>query len=365
MSTRRKRRCRTSRRSMVGLLLGIIVAIMVAPFSGLLLVSGHDTGVAHAQQGNQDNPQGGFGANDPNPRSEFWRAVRQGDAGYSAVSGPEANVLINSSGENWRAFRNGPLATYGVWILGAAVVACLLVLLIRGSIKIEGGRSGLTVPRWNLFERVLHWYVAILFLFLMVTGLSLLYGRAVLIPLIGKDAFAAFANLCKILHNYLGPFFGAGLLIMILIWLKDNLPKKIDFVWFAKGGGILSKDHASAGRVNGGEKAWYWVVVFVGLTVVVTGLVMNFPQYGQTRGQMQLAHLIHVGSAMIVSAVFLGHWYIATIGTEGTLEGMVDGRVDEQWAKQHHDLWVEELRERGITGERNESLPGGAQTRST
>jgi len=249
---------------------------------------------------------------------------------------------------------------------GAIVAVLLLTLLIRGRVKIEGGRSGLTVPRWSVLERVMHWYVAILFLFLMVTGLSLLYGRVVLIPLIGKDAFAAYAALCKTLHNYLGPFFGAGLVLMILVWMKMNLVNKLDLIWFAKGGGMLSKEHASAGRVNGGEKAWYWIMAITGLAAVATGLILDFPQFGQDRGQMQLAHLIHVGSSLIISAVFLGHWYLATIGTEGTLEAMTEGRVDEQWAKQHHDLWVEELREKGVTGERVQyGSSGNPQPRST
>ncbi len=339
------------RRALVGFLAGVVVAILLAPFSGLLLVDSMQSGVAHAQSAGSGQAEGSAESG-VNPRSNFWRAVREGQGGYSAVSGQETNVLINAGGENWRAIRNGPVATYGSWLMAGVAVALLLLFLFRGQVKIEGGRSGLTLLRWNVFERVLHWYVAILFVILMISGLSLLYGRVALIPVIGKDAFAAYAGLCKTLHNYLGPFFAAGLVLMLLVWLKDNIVRAHDLQWFAKGGGIIGKGHPSAGKCNGGEKAWYWLLVVVGLAMVASGLVLDFPQYGQDRGQMQLAHVIHAASSLVVCAFFLGHLYIGTIGTEGALEGMVNGRVDEQWAKQHHDLWFEELREEGVTGER-------------
>jgi formate dehydrogenase subunit gamma len=239
-------------------------------------------------------------AEEANPRANFWRAVRKGDAGYSAVSGQETGVLIQNGGENWRALRNGPLTLYGGWFLVGVAVAILLFYLVRGTVKLERGRSGLTVPRWSAFERIVHWYTAMLFLLLMITGLSLLFGRYLLIPMIGKDAFAAWAGLAKQLHNYAGPFFAAGLLVELLKWVRHNIPKKVDAEWFARGGGMVGSKHPPAGRMNGGEKLWFWILATVGITMVASGFVLNFPNFEQTRGRSRLAWAWpHLGPAPV------------------------------------------------------------------
>jgi formate dehydrogenase subunit gamma len=177
--------------------------------------------------------------------------------------------------------------------------------------------------------------------------------------MIGKDAFAAWAGLAKQLHNYAGPFFAAGLLVELLKWVRYNIPKKVDAEWFARGGGMVGSKHPPAGRMNGGEKLWFWILATVGITMVASGFVLNFPNFEQTRGQMQLAHMIHTATAMVVMAVALGHIYIGTLGTEGAIQGMTTGRVDAEWAKQHHDLWYQDLLERGVRPEPEAEQRGG------
>ncbi|MGF1527617.1 MAG: formate dehydrogenase subunit gamma [Candidatus Competibacterales bacterium] len=316
-----------------GFLLLMLAVSALLPLTGWLLV---DEATAQSAAG------------DVNQRSEFWRAVRQGNSGYTAVTGQETSVLIQNGGENWRALRQGPVVFFGSAIIIAMLAAIGVFYLIRGTITLEGGRSGLTVERWPLFERVLHWYTAILFLILAVTGLSLLFGRELMIPILGKDAFAAYALAAKNVHNYLGPFFAVGLVVEIVLWMRHNIPSRHDLVWFAKGGGMVGHAHPPAGRMNGGEKVWFWLLVVFGLAMIITGFILNFPQYGQTRDVMQVSHLIHTASALVLIAVALGHIYIATLGTEGALEGMTSGRVDVAWAKQHHDLWLEELEAKGV-----------------
>ncbi len=298
-------------------------------------------------------------AAETNPRSDYWRQVRKGVEGYSAVQGQESNELIEGRGQVWRQIRNGPLATYGSWLLGFTLLALSLLYLIRGPLKMAQPR-GMTVPRWSLFERVLHWYTAVLFLLLAFTGLCLLYGRALLIPLMGHEAFASFATLCKAMHNYSGPWFIAGLLLMLAIWFKDNLPRMVDLKWFLEFGGMIGNKHPSAHRMNGGEKAWFWTLFVAGIALSVTGLVLDFPNFGQERAFLQVSHVIHLIAALVLISFALGHIYIATLGTEGALQGMINGRVDANWAKQHHDLWYRELMKKGIKAER--AKPGKGST---
>lgn len=314
----------------------MLLAVAVAPFSGLLLT---DSALAQTESA---APAG------DNPRSNFWRAVREGSGGYTAVQGPEAGILIQNSGENWRMLREGPVFEYGMYILLGMLGLIVLFYLLFGRARLDGGREFMTVERWSLFDRTLHWFTASLFIVLAITGLSLLYGRYVLIPYIGKDAFAAYAAVAKDLHNYLGPFFAVSLVIELLKWMRHNVPKWVDIVWLFKGGGLIGRAHPSAERMNGGEKIWYWLLFFVGLVLVASGFVLNFPIFGQTRADMQLAQLIHVATAFVLMAVAMGHIYIGTLGTEGSLEGMVTGRVDTRWAKQHHDIWYQQLLDKGV-----------------
>lgn len=281
-----------------------------------------------------------------NPRSQMWRKVREGVIGYSAVTGPEAGRLIQSSGEIWRRIRNGSLARYGARAMIATFAAIALFYLIRGQVKLTNERSGNKLLRWSTFERFIHWYTALLFLILVVTGLSILYGRSLLIPLLGHESFAAWASWAKIIHNYIGPLFMAGLFTMIVIWLKDNLPDKYDLDWFKAFGGLVGNKHPSAGRMNAGEKAWFWLLFWCGFLISLTGLVLDFPVIEQQRFLLQVMHIVHLSCATLLIIGALGHIYIGTIGTEGALEGMITGEVDETWAKQHHDLWVEEMVEK-------------------
>jgi len=283
-----------------------------------------------------------------NERANFWRAVRGGVEGYTAVQGPETNVLIQNGGENWRYLRTEVILQYGGYVILGMIGLIALFFVLVGRVKLEHGREGMTVERWSLFDRTLHWYTAILFIILSITGLSLLFGRELLIPYIGKDNFAAYAQIAKDIHNYLGPFFAVGLVLELLKWLPHNIPRWVDIVWFFKGGGLIGHGHPSSWRMNGGEKLWYWLLFIIGLALVASGLVLNFPLFGQTRADMQLAQLVHAGGSVVLIAVALGHIYIGTLGTEGSLEGMVTGRVDTEWAKQHHDLWYEELLAKGV-----------------
>lgn len=215
----------------------------------------------------------------------------------------------------------------------------------------------------------MHWYTAALFVLLAVTGLSMLFGRVVLIPLLGAQGFSLWATFSINAHNIAGPFFTLGVLAMLIFWLKNNIPNAVDLQWLKDGGGIIGNRHPSAGKANGGEKIWFWLVIFVGLLAVcMTGLALIgwFAQLGlsDARDTMQLMHQIHAIAALIWIVVFFGHAYIGTLGTEGALEGMTTGRVSAEWAKQHHDLWYAEVKHQAAQRDapaRDKTAPAGAQ----
>ena len=291
------------------------------------------------------------------PRGNFWREVRNGTAGYSAVKGEGANVLVQSGGTDWLAKRNGVLSQKLPWIIAVMAGVILLFHLFGGRNKLDkhGNLSGRKIKRWSWIERLVHWVTAISFITLAITGISMLIGKTALIPLLGKAGFASWAGLAISIHNYIGPLFSIGIVLMIVMWVWYNIPTRVDMKWLAAGGGLFKKNHPSAGRMNAGEKIWFWLLATVGVAVSVTGLIMVAPMLGfqlpagieTARANIQQANLIHGALGVIWTAIALGHIYIGTAGTEGAFEGMSTGYVSEEWAHQHHDLWAEKMVAKG------------------
>jgi formate dehydrogenase subunit gamma len=202
----------------------------------------------------------------------------------------------------------------------------------------------------------MHWYVAIAFIVLAITGLSLIFGKAILIPLMGKEGFAAWAQLAKPIHDYLSLPFAAGLFLLLLMWIGKNGLKSYDFEWLKSMGGAIGDGHPPAGFFNAGEKVFYWIVFLGGVAL--------FPNLETVRESMQFWHIIHASSGLFMIAVALGHIYLGSIGTEGVLEGMVSGEVDEGFAKQHHSLWYEEVKGSSAPAE-SEAAPGASSAAAT
>jgi formate dehydrogenase subunit gamma len=279
--------------------------------------------------------------------AEMWRGVRQGVQGYVSIPNKQAGVLVQSEGELWRNWRNGPVSTWGSWGLLGIIVVLALFFAVRGRIRVESGFSGRTIERFNGFERGVHWLTATAFILLALTGLVVLYGRYVLIPVLGPSAFSGLAQISKFIHNYVGFAFILGVVLTFVMWVPRNLPDRADLEWLKRGGGFFSKhSHPPARKFNAGQKLIFWSVVLFGGALCVTGILLLFPMWWSGLQQMQTAQLVHAVLGLVMIAVIIAHIYIGTIGMEGAFDAMGSGRVDVNWAIEHHDLWVEELRQR-------------------
>ncbi len=284
-----------------------------------------------------------IGADMSNPHANFWRVVRHGIPGFTTVSSAGHRILIQNGGENWREIRNSLIIRGSQWVMGLALLAMIIFYLYAGKDRLEKPRSGIKIERYSLSERILHWYTATLFIIMALTGLSLLLGRLALIPIFGHWAVSGYLTATKGLHNYCGPLLLVGILLEILIWVRFNIPKKDDLTWFKTMGGMFgSGPRPHSGKVNGGEKGWFWLVFVFGIASGVTGIIMDFPIWGQTRLTMEISHVIHASMGILFVTASFGHIYIGTIGAEGTFEGMWSGSVDVVWAQQHNDLWYAE-----------------------
>ena len=270
--------------------------------------------------------------------------LRELDRIQGRVSIPDkrSGVLEQPAGRDWRYFHNVTLR----WVGAIAIVGMLAILVIfyltRGMIRIESGRSGRTIIRFSGFERFVHWMTATCFVILAISGLNITFGRPLLLPLIGFEAFSAWSQWAKYAHNYLSFPFTIGVVLIFLMWIGGNIPNKVDVTWLKEGGGMVGHSHPPAYRFNAGQKAIYWIVVIGGGAVAVTGYQLMFPFYITNIEGMQLAQVVHAIVSVLFVAVMLAHVYIGTIGMEGAFEAMGEGTVDLNWAREHHSLWLEE-----------------------
>jgi formate dehydrogenase subunit gamma len=195
--------------------------------------------------------------------------------------------------------------------------------------------------RFSAFERLVHWMTAACFIVLALSGLNITFGKSLLLPLVGPEAFTVWSQWAKYAHNYLSFPFTLGVLLIFLMWIAWNIPGKVDVEWLREGGGIVGHKHPPAYRFNAGQKLIYWIVVLGGGAAAASGYLLMFPFYGTNIADMQLAQVVHGVVALLFVAAMLGHIYIGTIGMEGAFEAMWDGTVDANWAKEHHSLWAE------------------------
>ena len=252
----------------------------------------------------------------------------------------KAAVLIQPAGRSWDYFHEVLLHWGGAIVILGMIAALGAAYLIMGRLRITAGRSGRKIVRFQAFERFSHWLTAVSFVILGLTGLNITFGKIVLLPIIGPDAFSSLSEAAKYTHNFTSFAFVAGLVLIILLFFKDNIPEKVDLEWLKQGGGFIKNRHAPAGRFNLGEKAVYWLSLAAGVAVSVSGFVLLFPFFGTDIADMQIAQGVHAIVAVLFVALILGHIYIGTLGMEGAFEAMGTGEVDLNWAKEHHDVWL-------------------------
>ena len=283
----------------------------------------------------------------PLNNAPVWSDVRRGDNQYQTtqVRGVETNVLVQSQGETWRQIRNGPITVYGGWLLVFVLIALGAFYWWRGKIMLSHPRTGRVIERFSAWDRLVHWTTAISFVILAVSGLVMLFGKYILLPLFGYTLFSWLAILSKNLHNFVGPLFAVCTVIMFFTFVKDNIWQRGDWQWILKAGGLFTGKHVPSWRFNIAEKSWFWLgVTFLGIISSVTGFILDFPNFAQGRETMQTANVIHAITAVLFIAAALGHIYIGTIGMEDAYETMRSGQVDETWAKEHHEYWYNEVK---------------------
>jgi len=309
----------------------------------------------------------------PGNNAPIWRAVRDSGTqpGTSNLPGAEVGVLVQpfvqypgsdltTAGEAWRQVRNNWIIPYGGALLLIALATLALTYLTKGPFGGPVKDTGRKIERFTPYERVLHWSTAITFSLLAISGIVLAFGKFFLLPVLGATLFGWLSFALKTLHNFAGPVFAVALILFSINYLADNLPRAGDLGWLKKGGGLFGGHHVASHRFNAGEKIVFWIGgIVLGLVVVASGLVLNglVPGFGETRGGMQVSHIVHAVASVMMMALFFGHIYMGTLGIPGALDAMKTGYVDESWAREHHELWHDDIKAGKIPAVRSASTP--------
>ncbi len=297
--------------------------------------------------------------------AEIWRQIRQGAQGVVSGQDPKSGLMIQSEGHSWQETRNGPLAMYSAWAIIGVTMLLAMFFALRGRIRIQSPLSGRTIERFTLIERSGHWLLGVSFIVLALTGLNLLFGRTMIMPLIGKEAFSTIASAGKFLHNYVAFAFMASLVMIAILWVWQNMPNRHDVVWLLRGGGFFGGSHPRARKFNAGQKILFWLVILSGISISLSGWALLTPfqttMFSDTFAvinswfgtslptdlapvqEQQYQALWHTIVAVFMTCLIIGHIYIATIGMQGALSAMTSGHVDTEWAKEHHAIWYEEM----------------------
>jgi formate dehydrogenase subunit gamma len=336
-----------------------------------------NTDPKYADQNNGDRSKVQPGNNAP-----MWRQVGAGVTGYSSLpasEAPEAGNLIQpfvqypgskltTAGEAWRQVRNNWIIPYGGSLLLIVALAIALFYYSKGTMKLHGAETGRKIERFTPLERAAHWTNAIAFVLLAVSGVVIAFGKYFILPIIGTALFGWLTYALKNIHNFAGPLFAVSLVIVIVTFIKDNLPSKEDITWLLKGGGLLSGQEVASHRFNAGEKVLFWLgVLGLGAIVVASGLVLDklIPGLIYERSTMQIANMIHGVATVLMMAMFMGHIYMGTIGMQGAYSAMREGYVDETWAKEHHELWYNDIKAGKIPAQRSPEAVAQGGTVST
>jgi formate dehydrogenase subunit gamma len=283
-------------------------------------------------------------------------------SGRVTIPDSKAAVLQQPQGREYRQYHEAALP----WIGGIAVLGMLAVLAVfyftKGRIMLEQGEdTGRKILRFNAFERFVHWLTAASFIVLAISGLNYIFGKRLLMPLIGPDAFAAWSQWAKYAHNFLSWPFMLGVLFMLVVWIKDNLPDRTDVEWLKRAGGFFNNTHPPARRFNAGQKLIFWSVVLGGIALSVSGLIMLFPFWFTDIFGMQVAQYVHATVGLILVAIIIAHIYIGSLGMEGAYDAMGSGEVDLGWARMHHQLWVDEEMAKTASGPQTRARPAPAE----
>ena len=231
-------------------------------------------------------------------------------------------------------------------LLAIPTIFFLHYKIIGPQIFSHKGRKFLIFPPW---QRVVHWIAAAGFILLVPTGFLIIYAK-----FFGGGSFIVFA---RYLHLIGAILFAIAFIPMTLMWFKDMLPQIWDIKWLLMLGGYLSKEKKEipAAKFNAGQKMWYWVIVFGGFLMLLTGLLLYLRDFDIALLNafnlknifgidiLRISIIVHLLLAVIIVALFFTHLYMSIFAIKGAIQSMIDGYKSEDELKHLHSIFYKKL----------------------
>jgi formate dehydrogenase subunit gamma len=199
------------------------------------------------------------------------------------------------------------------------------------------------ILRYTLHERVMHWAAGFTYLYLLAGGLAFYAPQLFWIAaVLGGGATARFW------HPWAGLLFTVVMAWMHTAWQADMRITPEDRRWMKEVSKYIeNKDDEMppAGRFNAGQKQFYWVMFVGALGLLLSGLVLWFPEYVPRSlwWLRQVSVIVHEVSALITIGAFIIHVYMGLFMVPGGFHAIVHGSVPAQWARKHHRLWFDRV----------------------
>jgi formate dehydrogenase subunit gamma len=199
------------------------------------------------------------------------------------------------------------------------------------------------IRRYTLGERILHWTSAITYVYLLATGLAFYSPHLYWIAIILGGAPTS-----RFWHPIMGVAFVATVVMMLRSWTGDMRITAVDKAWGkAMDHYIANEDELlpPCDRFNLGQKYFFWIMVWGGFGLLLTGAILWFPELVPVNLRIlrQAGILLHVCCALITIGAFIIHVYMGTAMVRGGFTSIIRGVVSPAWAREHHRLWYERV----------------------
>ncbi|MDR3389708.1 MAG: formate dehydrogenase subunit gamma [Rudaea sp.] len=200
----------------------------------------------------------------------------------------------------------------------------------------------LVIVRYRAATRINHWIVAISFVLLSLSGLSLFHPALFwLSNLFGGGPWT------RILHPFIGVFMVLVFsLLAIKVW-KDNHLQARDRQWLWQIRDVVNNREENlpeVGRYNAGQKLLFYTIVVCLICLLLSGIVIwraYFSLYFSIE-VIRVAALLHAFSGFVLICAIIVHIY-AAVWVKGSIRAMTRGTVTPGWAWKHHRAWFREI----------------------
>ncbi|MGN6581209.1 MAG: formate dehydrogenase subunit gamma [Bordetella sp.] len=199
------------------------------------------------------------------------------------------------------------------------------------------------IQRYSAGERSNHWFTAICFVLLALSGLALFHPAFFwLASLFGGGPWT------RILHPFVGLAMFVSFLLLACRMARQNRMTQADRQWLARYKEVLAnrdENLPEVGKYNGGQKLLFYVLILCMIGLLLSGIVIwraYFSLYFPI-GVVRAASVLHALCAFIMICAIIVHVY-AAIWVKGSVQAMVRGTVTPGWAWKHHRAWFREMR---------------------